>query len=260
MTVEHYYKELINVESSELYERYISDDYVDEYRLACLKILNERDDFSKEETARKNENASKEVYYEGYGMITAWKMMFKHCVNFEGRSCRSEFWYAYLIQYVVLAIFMITSAMELSFFSTVSGIYIFVSIIPMYTLVVRRLHDVGKSGLFWFLNFIPFGGIYLIILFCTDSEKGKNIYGENPKKRERKKEKGISVETNIDNQEQYIEGKDNSNNISESVVVMTTPQKEALELNRVSSFCRKCGTQLLEDSEFCHKCGCEKVR
>ena len=25
-------------------------------------------------------------------------------------------------------------------------------------------------------------------------------------------------------------------------------------------FCRKCGTQLLNDSEFCHKCGCEKVR
>ena len=66
MTVENYYKELINVESSELYKRYISDDYVEEYRLACLKILKERDDFSKEETARKTEEASKEVYYEGY--------------------------------------------------------------------------------------------------------------------------------------------------------------------------------------------------
>ncbi len=262
MTVEHYYKELINVESSELYKRYISDDYVEEYRLACLKILKERDDFSKEETARKTEEVSKEVYYEGYSFITAWKMMFKRCVNFEGRSCRSEFWYAYLMQYIALALFMITSAMELSFLSVISGLYIFVSIIPMYALVVRRLHDVGKSGWFWLLNFIPFGGIYLIILFCKDSEKGKNNYGENPKKRERKKENSISVATNIDNQEQYIESKDNSNNnnISETVDDMLTQKNESLELNQVSSFCRKCGTQLLNDSEFCHKCGCEKVR
>lgn len=233
MTVEKYYKELINVESPELYKRYISDDYVEEYRLACLKILKERDDFSKEENARKTEEACKEVYYEGYSFISSWKRMFKRCVDFDGRSCRSEFWYAYLMQYIALAIFMIASSMELSFLSVITGLYIFVSIIPMYALVVRRLHDVGKSGWFWLLNFIPFGGIYLIILFCKDGEKGKNQYGENPQKRERKKENSLSIATNLSNNEkQYVNGS-----------------------NQKVEFCRKCGTQLLIDSVFCNKCG-----
>ena len=53
MTVENYYKDLINVESSELYKRYISDEYVEEYRQACVKILVDRGDFLNEENIYK---------------------------------------------------------------------------------------------------------------------------------------------------------------------------------------------------------------
>ncbi len=233
MTVEHYYKELINVESSELYKRYISDDYVEEYRLACLKILKERDDFSKEETARKTEEASKEVYYEGYGFISSWKRMFKRCVDFDGRSCRSEFWYAHLNQFLMSILFMVLTVMELSFFSGIIMLYIVISVIPLWALAVRRLHDVGKSGWFLLLNYIPLGGIYLIILFCKDSEKGKNNYGENPKKRERKKENSVSVAMNLNNSD----------------------KQGGIESNQGVEFCRKCGAQILIDSVFCNKCG-----
>lgn len=38
-----------------------------------------------------------------------------------------------------------------------------------------------------------------------------------------------------------------------------TVGNKSIELEQEIAFCRKCGTQLLNDSEFCHKCGCEKV-
>ena len=34
---------------------------------------------------------------------------------------------------------------------------------------------------------------------------------------------------------------------------------EAIEKQHELSFCRQCGTQLLNDSKFCHKCGCGKA-
>lgn len=52
---------------------------------------------------------------------------------------------------------------------------------------VRRMHDVGKSGWWFFIGLIPIiGAIWLLILVCTDSEKGENQYGKNPKQKEKK--------------------------------------------------------------------------
>ncbi len=40
----------------------------------------------------------------------------------------------------------------------------------------------GKSGWYFFVRFIPFiGNIWLLILLCTDSQKGANKWGKNPK-------------------------------------------------------------------------------
>jgi uncharacterized membrane protein YhaH (DUF805 family) len=48
--------------------------------------------------------------------------------------------------------------------------------------VVRRLHDIGKSGSWIFIGLIPLiGGIWLLVLMATDSQPGDNQYGPNPK-------------------------------------------------------------------------------
>lgn len=53
---------------------------------------------------------------------------------------------------------------------------------PNLSLQVRRLHDIGYSGLYMLIGFIPFvGGIWMIILMCTDSNPGPNRYGPCPK-------------------------------------------------------------------------------
>ena len=39
-------------------------------------------------------------------------------------------------------------------------------IAPMLGVVVRRLHDTGRSGAWYFLGFVPFGSIALIVFYC----------------------------------------------------------------------------------------------
>jgi uncharacterized membrane protein YhaH (DUF805 family) len=53
---------------------------------------------------------------------------------------------------------------------------------PPHNIGVRRLHDVGKSGWMMLIALIPLvGGIWLLVLMCTDSQSGPNKWGENPK-------------------------------------------------------------------------------
>jgi uncharacterized membrane protein YhaH (DUF805 family) len=61
-------------------------------------------------------------------------------------------------------------------------IYALVIFIPGLAVTVRRLHDVGKSGWWYLLAFIPLiGAIILLVWFCTDSQAGTNKWGANPK-------------------------------------------------------------------------------
>ena len=53
---------------------------------------------------------------------------------------------------------------------------------PSIAVMVRRLHDIGKSGWWYFIALIPLAGpIWLIVLLATDSQEGTNEYGVNPK-------------------------------------------------------------------------------
>jgi uncharacterized membrane protein YhaH (DUF805 family) len=48
--------------------------------------------------------------------------------------------------------------------------------------VIKRLHDTGKSGWWWFVALIPYiGPIYsLYLLFFVDATDGPNKYGDKP--------------------------------------------------------------------------------
>ena len=112
---------------------------------------------------------------------------YKNYINFKGRARRKEYWLFLLINILIIVIFMTLDTVidSRSFSEMVSGvlaIYMLFNIVPFLALIVRRLHDVGKSGWYWFIRFIPIiGGIWLLILLCTDSQKGPNKWGDNPK-------------------------------------------------------------------------------
>lgn len=114
---------------------------------------------------------------------------YKEYANFEGRARRREFWgfmlFWYIIYLAVYGFFML--AFKDDAFMMIVGMVIcfllaIASIVPQLAVSVRRLHDIGKSGWYYFVNFIPLiGSIWLLVMFCTDSEPSENKYGKNPK-------------------------------------------------------------------------------
>ncbi len=128
------------------------------------------------------------------GCCQAFKLSFINYAKFEGRSRRSEFWYFYLNIFIItLIVYFISFIVSINSNSKRNsnlpvllfyGLLVFYLIIfiPSISLTVRRLHDTGRSGLFYFIIFIPFVGSFILLYFCCiDSEQGPNKYGPSPK-------------------------------------------------------------------------------
>ncbi len=99
--------------------------------------------------------------------------MWKNCFNSSGRSTRKEYWMAYLVNIIV--IFVISFIFRND--SDLLGLYLLVTSLPMLTLFIRRLHDINRSGLWFFIIFIPFAGFIIILFFlCTKSVDENNNY------------------------------------------------------------------------------------
>ena len=161
-----------------------------------------------------------EKLYEGksiikeFNIFTAFISMYKNHGDYTGRCRRKEYWYAVLLNGILLllsfsgtyflpmlygngfdiAIYLLSGFCRIFFM-----FYIFVMIIPIVSLTVRRVHDTGKSawwvtgiaGMFFTWLYIPskilslpflLAGFITGLYFTTkDSQTGINKYGPNRK-------------------------------------------------------------------------------
>ncbi len=107
--------------------------------------------------------------------------------DFQGRARRKEYWMFGLFNliFIIVAVVLDNILGITIGNSGIGPIYLFYSLmlfIPGLSVLVRRLHDVGKSGWMVFISFIPIvGAIWLFVLLVTDSQSGENQYGSNPK-------------------------------------------------------------------------------
>ncbi|MBN6851130.1 uncharacterized membrane protein YhaH (DUF805 family) [Staphylococcus saprophyticus] len=151
-------------------------------------------------------------------MIHYYKLFWINALNIKGRSRRKEFWYPFLMN------ILINIMLEIIFFllpipaiieDTVGWIVYILILVAMFTVTVRRFHDVGMTMLIPIIIFliavindfsefinsdIPtldnsaltviaviFGVVYIVILIvslavcCTSGQKETNQYGVNPK-------------------------------------------------------------------------------
>ena len=111
--------------------------------------------------------------------------------DFKGRARRKEYW-MWTLYYILILLFAMVLDNVLGLNFELLGqdlgygwLYVTIGIthlIPGLGIVVRRLHDVGKSGWFYLIILIPLiGFIWIIVLFCTDGVKEDNKWGSNPK-------------------------------------------------------------------------------
>lgn len=108
------------------------------------------------------------------------EQVFKKYAVFEGRARRSEFWYFQLFQFLVYFVLGILSVTGI--FAVFIPIYFLGSLIPNLAVTWRRYHDIGKSGMYYFLIWIPLVGLILTIVWLSqDSQPGINQYGASPK-------------------------------------------------------------------------------
>ena len=106
--------------------------------------------------------------------------------DFAGRARRREYW-TFILIHIVIG--MVLGAIDglisylLEFPAPIlSSLYFLGTLVPSLAALVRRLHDSGRSGWWFLVNFIPgIGGIILIVLLFMESEPGRNNWGPNPK-------------------------------------------------------------------------------
>lgn len=124
------------------------------------------------------------------------KVLKENYVNFSGRARRKEFWMFHLFLIIITTICIgldnilgTVVAMDagpsglivlpFGWLFFLCGIFHF---LPSLSLVVRRLHDVGKSGSWYLIGLIPIiGNVFLIVFLCSEGDKNENKWGLNPK-------------------------------------------------------------------------------
>lgn len=113
-------------------------------------------------------------------LVNNYVNVLKNYVGFSGRARRREYWLFVLANVIVS--FVIGFIAGLIKFPLLGSIYSLAVFLPSLAVGVRRLHDIGKAGVWYLIAFIPcVGAIWLIVLFCQDSMPGTNEFGENPK-------------------------------------------------------------------------------
>ena len=119
----------------------------------------------------------------------AWYLLaWQRATEFSGRSRRKEYWYFQLFNAIVM-IFLGLFAIAFSDQGKPAMIpfglmfaYGFVAFVPSLAVTIRRLHDIGKSGWWYCIAFVPLiGGLILLVFTLLDSDPDRNEYGPNPK-------------------------------------------------------------------------------
>jgi uncharacterized membrane protein YhaH (DUF805 family)/cold shock CspA family protein len=122
-----------------------------------------------------------------------WRGITDNYVNFHGRARRKEYWGFYLFWLIACAIvaavgLVIDGSLEnLDGYETpvatltAVGLFCLATFLPSLAMTIRRQHDIGLSGWFYLLIFIPYiGGLIIFVFTLIPSQKHENKWGPIP--------------------------------------------------------------------------------
>lgn len=128
------------------------------------------------------------------GFVDAIKICLGKYVTWAGRATRSEYWWFVLFYMIVLTVAIILDVMFLGGtvstdpaaeganvkvnFTVLTSIAQLALFLPILSVMVRRLHDIDKSGWWYWIILIPLvGAILLLVWLCKRGTPGPNRFG-----------------------------------------------------------------------------------
>jgi uncharacterized membrane protein YhaH (DUF805 family)/ribosomal protein L37E len=116
-----------------------------------------------------------------YGFGGSIALSFNRYVQFSGRSPRAEYWYFALFTTLISIGASTVDAMWLHGSAIFAGIANLAFLLPSLSVFVRRLHDVDRSGWWFWLAFIPISGwVILLVWLVSSGTRGANRFAPNP--------------------------------------------------------------------------------
>ena len=117
--------------------------------------------------------------------MNAYLHCMRHYADFSGRASRSEYWLFVLVFIIIYAVCLPVDfaviGISPSGIPALGTIAYLVHFIPGLAVLVRRLHDIDRSGWWMLISLIPvLGSIWLLVLLCSEGTYGPNEYGPDP--------------------------------------------------------------------------------
>ena len=103
--------------------------------------------------------------------------------SFKGRVSRKGFWLAHLLLSPIFSVVILLIGVLSGFNEWFVLITAFLSILmgaAEFSFMIRRFHDIGKSGWAIFTAFVPVGSSTPLCLFWKKGVAGSNAYGPDP--------------------------------------------------------------------------------
>lgn len=99
--------------------------------------------------------------------------------EFSGRARRQEYW-LFVLLYVILSLIagVIDAVLGTEAVTLILGLAL---LIPSVAVLIRRLHDLDRSGWWALFMFLPILGTLLLLVFCVmKGTEGPNRFGPDP--------------------------------------------------------------------------------
>jgi uncharacterized membrane protein YhaH (DUF805 family) len=112
-----------------------------------------------------------------------YNLLLKGWFRTKGRSSRQEYILKILMMFLIggiseIFLYIKVNILIIGFIVAPIGI---LSVIQIFFVTHRRLHDLNASGWWQLITFIPFGQILMIGFIFFKGTQGSNKYGEEPK-------------------------------------------------------------------------------
>ena len=138
-------------------------------------------------------------------MMTCYLAALKDYAGFRGRALRREYWMFVLVNAIIGCALVVIGKLTKMPDGPTFGIgmsrnglgvwgigvfsdpvlfqaYALATFLPFLAVEVRRLHDTGRTGLWWLFGLVPVLGWIVLVVFCSaDGAAGANRYGPGPK-------------------------------------------------------------------------------